>query len=172
MRAIAFCILFVAVFVVTGRAQTYEACGDPTDRCSTSFRFEPFDFPFKVRGELEPFGEYRSAEFYVVVLKSRRTLPDPDGLSGPKECSGHFAESDRRKVQAIFPSNKVFTSKFGCDHFQVSYTNVNGDYNFMAVYAGENETEANSFLRQVKGKAAFPGANVRKMQVVLCYLCH
>jgi len=167
------CFALAIFLIVTAvRTQAYQVCGNPSERCRTSFKFEPYDLPFKLTGELKWFGEYKSEGFYAVVLGSRKAIPDPDGLAGYKQCSGHFAESERLGVQALFPANKVFASTFGCDYFQVSYTNVNADYNFMAIYAGRNEADANLVLKKAKTTGRFAGANLRRMQVVLCNGCH
>jgi hypothetical protein len=172
MGGFVWCAFAILPLGTTMRAQAYQVCGNPTEHCGTSFRFEPYDLLFKVTGELKWFGEYRSEEFYAVVLSSRKAIPDPDGLSGDKQCSGQFKESERLAAQTFFPDNKVFASTFGCDYFQVSYTNVNADYNFMAVYAGRNQTEANLVLKMAKSAGRFPGANLRKMRAVLCNGCH
>lgn len=175
MKRFVFYLIINALFAAVILAQverTYEVCGNPQLQCKTSFKFQTNDFPFKVTGELEWFGTYKSKEFYAVILQSRKAVPDPDGLAGAKQCSGHFTESERRKAQSLFPNNKVFASQFGCDHFQIEYTNVKTDYNFLAVYAGETQKEADELLEKVKASGKFVGANVRKMQVVLCNGCH
>lgn len=70
--------------------------------------------------------------------------------------------------QEVQTNNKIFASRFGCEVLGVGYTNANYDYNFLAIYAGETETEAKSFLKTIKAKD-YSDANVRKMQVVLNY---
>lgn len=102
--------------------------------------------------------EYRSAPFYALVLKSAR------------RCS--LTEAERRAAQALFPSNKVFATRFGCDdepEEHVTYTNVNPDVGFLAVYAGETASQAEDFLARVKATGRFPGANIRRMQAVIVY---
>ena len=49
----------------------------------------------------------------------------------------------------------------------VWYNNINAEYNFLAVYAGETSGEAKQVLRQVKATGSFNDANIRKMQVVV-----
>lgn len=73
------------------------------------------------------------------------------------------------EAQSMFLKPKGFASHFGCGHLTVGYTNVNYNYNFLAVYAGETQAAANAFLARVKAEGKFPGANVRKMQVVIDY---
>lgn len=117
--------------------------------------FRPDDLPF-VLPDL-PFGRVESVPFYAIILKS---LP---------KCS--LQDSERTKAQAYFPKNKVFYGKTGCtgDYLDdlISYTNVNSDdYDFLAVYAGANLTQAKQLAEKVKRLDQFAGYNIRKMQVV------
>ncbi len=87
-----------------------------------------------------------------------------------EKCSqGYYSEDERSRVQDLFPTHKVFASRIGCYMATVWYTNVKNDYEFLAVYAGNTEAEAKIFLKQLKAKKEFPGANIRKMQVVYGY---
>jgi hypothetical protein len=147
-----------------------KVCGNPSRPCqSAKWRFENWDLTFILPRELKWLNNYYSADFYAVILKSKPVVPDPDGPAGPAKCSGYFSEVDRVKTQSLFPNQKVFASHFGCGHLTVGYTNVNYDYNFIAVYVGESPAEASSFLARIKTGGRFLGANVRKMQVVIDY---
>jgi hypothetical protein len=145
-------------------------CGDPRVRCVTSGKFGDADLPFKIAGELKWMGEYRSKSFYAVIVQSRKAIEG----SGPaaNDCGGQFTANERRRLQAVFPANRVFSSAFGCYDFEHSYTNVNVAYNFLAVYGGETEAQAKQVLNKVKGSGKYPGANIRRMQAVFCNACH
>lgn len=102
--------------------------------------------------------EFRSEEFYAIILQS-----------GPK-CS--LTNHDRAQIQELFPENKVFMDLFGCgDNIEenITYTNINADYAFIAVFGGLNFEQANQLFKQHDLAAKFPGANIRKMQAVLVY---
>ncbi len=62
--------------------------------------------------------------------------------------------------------------KFGCNddvEENITYTNVNSDYAFIAVYAGKSFDEAAALFNEMNLNQDFPGANIRKMQAVLVY---
>ncbi|HYJ80051.1 MAG TPA: hypothetical protein VEW03_10640 [Longimicrobiaceae bacterium] len=102
--------------------------------------------------------EFRSVPFYAVILRT----------AAP--CA--ISERERLAAQARFPRSKVFAGRFQCDddiENNVSYTNVNARYGFMAVYAGATREQAAAFLRRVQATRRFPGANLRRMQAVLNY---
>ena len=42
----------------------------------------------------------------------------------PEESSKAFQSSERQNAQTLFPNNRVFSTAFGCYHFEHSYTNV------------------------------------------------
>jgi hypothetical protein len=72
-----------------------------------------------------------------------------------------ISETKRLAEQKLAPHNKVFTSRNACkEKTIVGYSNVNQDYNFIAIYAG---TEV---LLQT-AKRRYPQANTRKMRVLL-----
>jgi len=145
-----------------------KVCSNPLAPCqSMKWQFRDYDLSFKLPPNLKWLNNYRSATFYAVILKSQRAIQDPDGPAGAGECSGYVSEAERKRVQALFPTRKVFASRFGCGSPGVWYTDVNADYNFLAVYAGETQASANTFLQTIR--STFPGSNTRRMQVVLDY---
>lgn len=102
--------------------------------------------------------EFRSQPFFAVILK---TAP---------RCS--VGEAERLQVQALFPSSKVFATRFDCEDSieeHITYTDVDPKWGFLAVYAGSTRTEAERFLKGVAATGRFPGANVRRMHAVLVY---
>jgi len=128
-------------------------CPDPAHPCPG---FKPHDLSFPLPKDGVPRAELRSAPFFAVLL---RTLPP---------CA--VTEPERLEAQKLFPRNKVFATRFQCDgdvENNVTYTSVAPDHGFLAVYAGPTQPEARAFLAEVKRTAKFPGANLRKMQVVL-----
>jgi hypothetical protein len=134
-------------------------CADPSASCQSSkWQFRPYDLSFKLPPALKWLNNYRSLNFYAIILKSMPTISDPDGPPGQRECSGYVSEIERMRVQEMFPKQKVFASRFGCGSPGVWYTNINAEYNFLAVYAGETQAAADTFLRTVRG--SFPGANL------------
>lgn len=143
-------------------------CADPSAPCLSPYRFRDNDLSFQLPRQLVWQNNYYSANFYAVILKSQAAVADhgPDTAACAK---GILPESERQRIQATFRAQKVFTSTFGCHKTPVWYMNTNDTYNFVAVYAGESLVDAKSMLVRVKATGQFPGANIRKMQVVLGY---
>jgi hypothetical protein len=162
--------LTISTFAYSQEVQTNgKVCGSPSAPCShNKWKFSAEDLSFKLPKTLKWQTNYHSANFYAIILKSQRAVEDPDGPAGAAECSGYFSESERSKIQKSFPANKVFASRFGCGDPATGYTNVNFDYNILAVYAGGTEREAKNFLKIVKAKG-YSDANIRRMQVVVGY---
>jgi uncharacterized protein len=120
--------------------------------------FKPHELAFATPRDGVARAEFRSVPFHAVILRTAA------------RCS--VKEAERREVQALFPSRKVFFPRSGCDDSpeeNIAYTNVDDKFAFLAVYAGATEPEAREFLKQVKALGRFPGANVRRMQAVLLY---
>ena len=120
--------------------------------------FKPHELAFVTPKDGVARSEFRSVPFHAVILRT----------AAP--CS--VKESERREVQALFPAHKVFFPRAGCEDApeeNITYTNVDPKYAFVAVYAGSNEAEARLFLEKVVATGRFPGANLRRMQAVLNY---
>ena len=130
---------------------------DPAAPC-ISENFKPHELCFETPTDGVARAEYLSTSFYAVILKTT------------ERCA--VAEEERMEVQTLFPANKVFSARFMCDddiEENISYTNVNDKFGFLAVYAGLTMKEAKARLAQVKATGRFPGANIRKMQAKLVY---
>jgi hypothetical protein len=128
---------------------------DPAKSCGNS-AFKPHELCFETPQDEVARAELLSETFYAIILKTAA------------RCS--IPEADRADVQKAFPHLKVFSTRFQCDddvEENISYTNVNEAYGFVAVYAGRTMKEAKARLQEVKATARFPGANIRKMQVRL-----
>jgi hypothetical protein len=120
--------------------------------------FKPHELPFATPTDGVARAEFRSAPFFAVILKTA------------ERCS--LTEAERRQVQALFPANRVFSTRFDCPESieeHITYTDVDPKWGFLAVYAGATQPEAERFLRKVVSMERFPGANVRRMQAVLVY---
>lgn len=144
-------------------------CGNPNSPCSNAkWKFKKNDLSFRLPNKLKWQTNYRSAYFYAIMLTSRPAFVDTD-VDSNRCSSGYYSEAERLKVQKAFPANKVFASRNGCyGTTGIFYTNVNSTYEFIAVYAGETQQQANTFLKVMRSKG-FADANVRRMQVNLGY---
>jgi hypothetical protein len=130
-------------------------CGNPNVTCATSIQFPPYALPFQY-----PQGSviYDTDQFYAVMLKSVSTANN--------NCDNYIPEPERLRVQVLFPSTKVFTSRCA-EPGEVSYSNTSPNTNFMAVYAGFSIADANRLLATVLATKKFPGANIRRMRAVV-----
>ncbi len=129
-------------------------CPDPNAECKTAARFEPYDMPFEIP---EDGGIFESEPFYAVVLRSFKA---PDG--DEKQI---IPESERLKVQDMFPDRKVFASRAALEPGSVIYVDVPYNVRFLAIYGGKTQAEANGVLAQVKSAGKYTGAYTKKMQV-------
>jgi len=141
-------------------------CPVPDAPCSSqAYQFEPYDLSFaNLPEQLQWMTAHNSEHFYAVILKSKKAIY-PQNDNDDTECGGFFSEKKRLSVQKLFPARKVFASRHACS--MVWYRNVNREYNFLAVYAGQTMDEAKKVLKKVKATGKFKDANIRKMQVVV-----
>lgn len=140
-------------------------CSTPENHCqSDAYQFEPNELSFELPAALEWQSAHYSEHFYAVILRSIPAV-ELDEPHGDKPCKGFISENERLQIQAKFPHSKVFTSRNGCFPM-VYYTHINDKHNFVAVYAGNTETEAKRMVERAK-KAGFHDANLRKMQVII-----
>lgn len=114
--------------------------------------FKAHELPFQIP---EIIGESKSVPFYALILK---TYP---------KCS--IKDTERLAAQRLFPKQKVFYER-NCsdDNYEdmISYTSVDYNYDFLAVYAGSTLNEAKKLSAQIKKMNHYPGYNIRKMQVL------
>jgi hypothetical protein len=128
-------------------------CADP-DRPCPGFKAHDLSFPLPNDGKARP--EVRSAPFLAIILRTAA------------RC--RIAERERLDVQGLLPRRKVFATRFECDddpENNVTYTGVDARYGFLAVHAGDDPAAAKKLLEEVRALGRFPGANLRKMQVVV-----
>lgn len=119
-------------------------------------RFKPHQLPFELPNDGIARAELRSERFYAVLLQS------------PPPCT--VTEEQRLAIQAQFSGRKVFATRFECEGEEeelITYSNVKPGVGFIAVYAGRTLAEAKGLLAEVLAGGKFPGANIRRMQVVL-----
>ena len=129
-------------------------CGDPTKPCPG---FRDHDRSFVRESNGIPRDEERSVPFFAVILVSGNRCAIP--------------EAERRRIQALFPSRKVFSARFECDgdvENNVRYTNADETRGFVAVHAGATREEADKVLAEAREKG-FKGANARRMQAVFVH---
>jgi hypothetical protein len=147
---------------ITLQAQTVrKVCSDPTARCNSSYSFSPYQLPFTIKDKLIFGKTYTSQTFYAVILKTVKAAGDSD-------CS-YVDETERVEVQAIWPTRKVFTSRFSCPEELIVYENTEQNFNFLALYAGSTLKEARRVLAGVKTNGRYPQAYIKRMRVVLEY---
>lgn len=137
-------------------ARAGAVCGDPTVRCQTTVEFQPYQIPFRIppRGAI-----WESEHFYAVILKSVRDT------SSRGDCDVFIPEPERLAAQELFPRHKVFASRCALEPGDLFYTEISGDTQFMAVYAGRTRAEARAMLAKVKATGQFPGANLRRIRM-------
>ena len=130
-------------------------CGNPSVTCTSDIPFQPYDLPVRLPQSAVI---YDSELFYAVILRS---VPSPTD-----NCDNYIPEPERLAAQVLFPRNKVFTTRCA-EPGQLSYTNTSSKAQFMAVYAGLTQADANRMLASVQATGKFPGANIRRMRAVL-----
>ena len=120
--------------------------------------FRPYELPFELPTDGVARAEFRSQSFYAVILE---TFPP---------CFD--TEPARLRVQAMYPRNKVFATRFGCQDGEperIDYTNVGRNWGFVAIFAGTTKAEGDALLAAVKAQGRFNSANLRQMQAILVY---
>lgn len=149
--AVIFSLAGIGVAFADGKVET-----DPT-ACANGV-FSPHELCFELPDDGVARAEVLSQAFYAVILKTAQPCV--------------ITEDERLEVQALFPRHKVFSMRFGCDddvEENVSYTNVNEKFGFLAVYGGSTLKDAKARLEAVKRTGRFPGANIRRMQARLVF---
>jgi hypothetical protein len=156
---LAACATLATAAAAQAQRHVGQLCGDPARVCEPGFR--PNELPFVLPRDSVAREELRSDTFYAVILRS-----------APR-CS--IPERERVAAQALFPGRKVFSQRFECGVDQatddaenaITYTNVAENTAFLAIYAGAAREQALRVLAAARRR--FPGANLRRMQVVLVY---
>ena len=155
MRRHRLALIAIVPLLLAASQRPGRVCPDPAHPCAG---FRAHDLSFVLPRDGVARAEVRSDSFYAVILRS-----------APR-CS--IPERDRAAAQRLFPGRKVFSQRFECDddvENNVSYTGVNASRAFLAVYAGATRRQADATLAAVTRTHRFPGANLRRMQVVFNY---
>ena len=141
-------------------------CPIPSKPCHHRLkRFEDWELSFRMPARIKDNKLYSSAPFYAVILKTVNTTEDCDG--------GEFyiaLEDERKQIQKLQRERKVFASYMCPDMGAVDYDfkgkmDASGERvvieNFIAVYAGTTEAEAESLRRGLRDE--YPQAVVKRM---------
>lgn len=158
---IIFVILISALTTLAVGAQTpLKVCPNPAAPCKSKHKkFETYDLPFALPKTIKPNVTYQSSPFFAVILKN---WADSDCDGGEYSTA---IEKFRLQAQKLFPDRKAFADNMCPDMGALGYS-INGKPHvgaFVAVYAGENQAEADEVLAKVKEK--YKGAKVAKMRV-------
>jgi hypothetical protein len=165
-QAIMSLVILLSLTASFTSAQTpAKVCPNPAAPCKSKHReFYPYDLSFTLPARIKANVDYKSAPFFAVMLKENIKVSETE------ECDGgeyhKRVEADRKKIQTSFLNQKVFASYQCPDMGALSYT-VNGqplNQNFIALYAGEAQAEAD--LTLLLAKAKYPKATLKKMQVI------
>ncbi len=153
--------------ILNGRKWSYQTqsrvCSNPQLPCTASSHdFQPNELSYNTPTTLKKNTPYYSDFFWGIMLISRKAILYEENTA----CRGYFTEQERLKIQKMFPNNKVFASRSGC-RTEVSYSNTNRAYEFIALFAGDTKAEAKEFLKEVKRTGKFVGPNIRRMQVIV-----
>jgi hypothetical protein len=147
-------------------AQTLlKVCGNPSAPCQSKHKeFAPFEISLTLPARVKANQSYKSEAFFAVILQDRIAVP------GDEECDGgefHTrVESERKRVQSMFPNHKAFASHQCPDMGALGYAVDGQPYNeiFLAVYGGTTLEVANGILQSARTK--YPAAVIKKMQAV------
>ena len=146
---------------------TNAACPDPKNPCHHKDKtFDDWELSFRLPGRIKPNTTYKSAPFYAIILKEYKNI-DPES-----ECDGgeytESIEGERKRIQSVQLTRKVFA-----DHQCPNMAAVGYDFpgrsdgeqllvaNFVAIYAGDTQDEADVLLNELR--AEFPRAVVKRM---------
>jgi hypothetical protein len=155
MRGYRLALIAIVPLLLAASQRPRTLCPNPAHPCRG---FRAHDLSFVLPHDGVARAEAGSDSFYAVILRS-----------APR-CS--IPERDRVAAQRLFPARKVFSQRFECDddiENNVSYTGVNASRAFLAVYAGATRSQADATLAAVVRTHRFPGANLRRMQVVFVF---
>lgn len=139
-------------------------CPDPAKPCHhKNKKFDEWELSFKMPVKLVPNKNYSSAPFYALILKEYGYVEDCDG--------GEFViaeEAERKALQKTQPTRKVFVD-YQCPNMAAVGYDFPGRAdsekvlisNFLSIYAGQSQSEAEALLTELKGK--YPKATIKRM---------
>jgi hypothetical protein len=150
-------------------------CSDPTAPCKNVrsvflYDFKPHDMAFEPAPGIATRETVDSVPFWAIVLDTRRAVADdsppfgdPNWGNAKTPCRGYFEEKERLAAQALFPRNKVFASRVGCQPAWIFYDGVAEGMNLVAVFAGFDGSQTAELLASAKAK--YPRASAVRMRV-------
>ncbi len=139
-------------------------CPEPNLPCDHKDRqFADWELSFRLPAKIVANREYKSAPFYAVILKKYE--------EGCEELDENPAvEPERRKIQKLFPSRKVF-AEYSCPNMDAVNYDFSGKMSadgerflymdYIAVYAGIDETEGKEIFDLLKKD--YPQAELKRM---------
>lgn len=141
-------------------------CPEPNLPCHHKQKqFDEWELSFRMPARVVPNKVYRSAPFYAVILKKY--------TEGCDELDANPAvEPERRRIQKLFPSRKVF-AEYSCPNMSAVNYLFDGKMDraeekvlysdYIAVYAGVDETEGREIFELIRKD--YPQAELKKMTV-------
>ena len=139
-------------------------CPEPNLPCNHQQKeFDDWELSFRMPSKIVPNRIYKSAPFYAVILKKYDEGCD-------ELDSNSSVEPERKRLQKLFPSRKVF-AEYSCPNMAAVNYNFAGKLSadgeqflymdYIAVYAGVTKEEADEIYKAVR--ADFPQAEVKRM---------
>ena len=150
---------------VARKPVTYAICPDPAVLChSRARKFADFELQFRLPQVLRKGQTYRTDAFYAVIIKTyAEEACDADDHT-------ISIEEERIRIQQEYPTRKVFGS-YSCPNMDaVDYDfpgklDASGErvviMTYLAVYAGANEAEAETFAAELKKR--YPDSMLKRM---------
>jgi hypothetical protein len=140
-------------------------CPDPEKPCHHREReFADWELPFKLPARIVANKTYSSAQFYAVIIRKY-----DDACVDEMDYDSEI-EAERLRIQRAYPERKVF-AEYSCPNMDgVHYDfagkrDASGERNlytdYIAIYAGETEEEANQILKEARED--FSQAILKKM---------
>jgi hypothetical protein len=141
-----------------------EVCPDPQKPCRHRQKnFDEWELSFNLPAKIKRNVNYKSAAFYAVIIKKS------DEGCGELDMNSAL-ETERLRVQKLFPTRKVF-AEYSCPNMDAVGYDFAGKLDksgervlymdYIAVYAGKSLEEANQLIGELRKK--FPKAEVKKM---------
>lgn len=135
------------------RKKDNSVCPEPFLPCHHGQKqFDEWELSFRMPTRIEPNTVYRSAPFYAVILKKYDEGCDEFDVNPA-------VEGERRRIQKLFPSRKVF-AEYSCPNMSAAGYLFDGKTDekaervlyadYIAVYAGVREEEAREFFELIR----------------------
>ncbi|HEX8246558.1 MAG TPA: hypothetical protein VF599_00110 [Pyrinomonadaceae bacterium] len=140
-------------------------CPDPQKPCHHADReFSDWELPFQLPAKIVANKAYPSQTFYAVIIKKY-----DDACIDEMDYDSEI-ERERLRIQKAYPERKVF-AEYSCPNMDAVHYDFAGKRDasgervlftdFIAIYAGETEEEANQILKEARED--FSQAVLKKM---------